>query len=316
MSGAPRHQPVRSDPAAARKRALAEPAWVRRLLIGITVTFLVLLLVVPLLSVFVEGLRLGWHAYLNAFADPRTRASFRLTFLVVAIAVPLNLVFGLCASWAITRFDFRGKGLLLTLIDLPISVSPVVSGMVYVLLFGAHGWFGSWLAAHDIKIIFAVPGIVLATVFVTFPYVARELIPVMEEQGREQEEAARLLGAGGWAILFRVTLPRVKWALLYGVMLCTARAIGEFGAVAVVAGGRDGTMTIPLRILFLHDSMKNSVHMAAFSVASSLALLALVTLVLKVWLERRSKESTWASSSIESARPSAPGLPSATSAST
>jgi sulfate/thiosulfate transport system permease protein len=277
----------RGDPAALRRQALAEPVWVRRLLIGITVTALVLLLVLPLLSVFTEGLRLGVAAYFKAFQDPKTRAAFRLTFLVVAIAVPLNLGFGLCASWAITRFDFRGKGLLLTLIDLPIAVSPVVSGMVFVLVFGAHGWFGGWLEAHDIKIIFAVPGIVLATVFVTFPYVARELIPIMEEQGREQEEAARLLGAGGWVILFRVTLPRVKWALLYGVTLSMARAIGEFGAVSVVAGHFDPTTTVPLRIEFLYNSMKNTPHMAAFSVASSLALLALVTLVVKTWLERR-----------------------------
>ncbi len=282
----------RSDPAALRRQALAEPAWVRRVLIGVTVTFLVLLLVLPLLSIFIEGFRLGWDAYWRAFEDPKTRAAFRLTFLVVAIAVPLNLVFGLCASWAITRFDFRGKGLLLTIIDMPISVSPVVSGMVYVLLFGAHGWFGGWMAAHDIKIIFAVPGIVLATIFVTFPYVARELIPIMEEQGREQEEAARLLGAGGWTILLRVTLPRVKWALLYGVMLSTARAIGEFGAVSVVSGHIDATMTVPLRIEFLYNSMKNSQHMAAFSVASSLALLALVTLAIKTWLERRGAAAT------------------------
>jgi sulfate/thiosulfate transport system permease protein len=278
---------VRSDPAAARRQALAEPVWVRRLIIGVTVTFLLLLLIAPLLSIFVEGLRLGWDAYLRAFEDPKTRAAFRLTFLVVLIAVPLNLVFGLCASWAITRFDFRGKGILLTIIDLPISISPVVSGMVYVLLFGAHGWFGGLLAAHDIKIIFAVPGIVLATIFVTFPYVARELIPIMEEQGREQEEAARLLGAGGWKILFRVTLPRVKWALLYGVMLTTARAIGEFGAVSVVSGHIDATTTVPLRIQFLHEGLKESQHLAAFSVASALALLALVTLAIKTWLERR-----------------------------
>ncbi|HWM86479.1 MAG TPA: sulfate ABC transporter permease subunit CysW [Kofleriaceae bacterium] len=266
-------------------RGLGEPRWVRWSLIAFTVLFLAFVLFLPLASIFTEALAKGWSAYASSFDDPAARAALRLTILVAAISVPANLVFGVCAAWAIARFDFRGKTLLTALIDLPLAVSPVVSGLVYVLLFGLQGWLGPFLARHDVQIIFAVPGIVLATVFVTFPYVARELIPVMEEQGREQEEAARLLGASGWKILWRVTLPRVKWALLHGVVLCNARAMGEFGAVSVVSGHiRGKTNTLPLHVEILYNEYNT---VAAFAVASSLALLALVTLVLKTWVERR-----------------------------
>ena len=266
-------------------RPLREPRWVRYSLIGFTIVFLGLLLLLPLASIFTEALARGWQAYTTSFADPAARSAIRLTLLVAVIAVPANLAFGVCAAWAIARFDFRGKTLLTALIDLPLAVSPVVSGLIYVLLFGLQGWLGPFLARHDVQIIFAVPGIVIATIFVTFPYVARELIPVMEEQGREQEEAARLLGAGGWQILWRVTLPRVKWALLHGVVLCNARAMGEFGAVSVVSGHiRGKTNTLPLHVEILYNEYNTA---AAFAVASSLAVLALVTLVLKTWVERR-----------------------------
>jgi sulfate/thiosulfate transport system permease protein len=266
-------------------RALREPLWVKWSLIGLTVLFLVLILFLPLASIFSEALARGWRAYADSFDDPAARAAIRLTLLVAGISVPANLVFGLCAAWAIARFDFRGKALLTALIDLPLAVSPVVSGLIYVLLFGLQGWLGPFLARHDLQIIFAAPGIVLATIFVTFPYVARELIPVMEEQGREQEEAARLLGASGWQILWRVTLPRVKWALLHGVVLCNARAMGEFGAVSVVSGHiRGKTNTLPLHVEILYNEYNT---VAAFAVASSLAVLALVTLALKTWVERR-----------------------------
>jgi sulfate/thiosulfate transport system permease protein len=270
-------------------RTLGEPTWVRWSLIGFTIVFLVLILFLPLASIFAEALARGWRAYATSFDDPAARAALRLTLLVAAIAVPANVVFGVCAAWAIARFDFRGKTLLTALIDLPLAVSPVVSGLVYVLLFGLQGWLGPFLARHDIQIIFAVPGIVLATIFVTFPYVARELIPVMEEQGREQEEAARLLGASGWKILWRVTLPRVKWALLHGVVLCNARAMGEFGAVSVVSGHiRGKTNTLPLHVEILYNEYNT---VAAFAVASSLAVLALFTLVLKTWVERRQERA-------------------------
>jgi sulfate transport system permease protein len=270
-------------------RPLAEPTWVRWSLIGFTIVFLVLILFLPLASIFAEALARGWRAYATSFDDPAARAALRLTLLVAAIAVPANVVFGVCAAWAIARFDFRGKTLLTALIDLPLAVSPVVSGLIYVLLFGLQGWLGPYLARHDIQIIFAVPGIVLATIFVTFPYVARELIPVMEEQGREQEEAARLLGASGWKILWRVTLPRVKWALLHGVVLCNARAMGEFGAVSVVSGHiRGKTNTLPLHVEILYNEYNT---VAAFAVASSLAVLALFTLVLKTWVERRQERA-------------------------
>jgi sulfate transport system permease protein len=258
---------------------------VRAFVIAIAVAWLALFLLLPLLSVFVEALRQGVGAYLAAIVEPDTLAAVRLTLLVAAIAVPLNLVFGLVASWAIAKFEFKGKSLLITVIDLPFSVSPVISGLVWVLLFGAQGWFGPWLKAHGVEIIFAVPGIVLATVFVTFPFVARELIPLMQEQGTEDEEAALSLGASGWQTFWRVTVPNVKWGLLYGVLLCNARAMGEFGAVSVVSGHIRGlTNTMPLHVEILYNEYQ---FVAAFAVASLLALLALVTLILKSGLEWR-----------------------------
>ncbi|MCW5626780.1 MAG: sulfate ABC transporter permease subunit CysW [Burkholderiales bacterium] len=265
--------------------ATHEPAWLRWLLIGIAIGFLVLFLVVPLAAVFQRALSKGLNVYFAAVTEPDALAAIRLTLLTAAIAVPLNLVFGVTAAWAIAKFDFRGRQLLITLIDLPFSVSPVVSGLIYVLVFGMQGWFGPWLAAHDVKIIFAVPGIVLATVFVTFPFVARELIPLMQAQGNDEEEAAVVLGASGWQTFWRVTLPNVKWGLLYGTILCNARAMGEFGAVSVVSGHIRGlTNTLPLHVEVLYNDYQS---VAAFAVASLLALLALVTLVLKVWVERR-----------------------------
>jgi sulfate/thiosulfate transport system permease protein len=267
-----------------RRDPVTEPRAVRWILTGIALLFLALFLVLPLCEVFYEALRKGLGFYVQSLADPDAWAAIRLTLLVAAIAVPANLAFGLCASWAIARFEFKGKALLTTLIDLPFSVSPVISGLVYVLLFGAQGWLGPWLDAHDIQIIFAVPGIVLATVFVTFPFVARELIPLMQAQGSEEEEAARVLGASGWQMFRRVTLPNVKWGLLYGVILCNARAMGEFGAVSVVSGHiRGQTNTMPLHVEILYNDYNFA---AAFAVASLLALLALVTLALKLLAER------------------------------
>ena len=265
--------------------AIAEPRAVRLLLIGIAVTFMALVLVLPLLLVFLEAFAKGSEAFLAALTDRYAQSAIRLTLLVAAIAVPCNLAFGLAASWAIAKFEFKGKALLTTLIDLPFSVSPVVSGMVYVLLFGAQGVFGAWLKAHDIEIIFAVPGIVLATIFVTFPFIARELIPLMQAQGTGDEEAALSLGASGFKTFWYVTLPNVKWGLLYGVLLCNARAMGEFGAVSVVSGHiRGKTNTMPLHIEILYNEYNIA---AAFAVASLLALLALVTLVIKTLLELR-----------------------------
>jgi sulfate transport system permease protein len=262
---------------------------VRALLIATALAFLILFLLLPLLAVFVEALRQGLGAYVAAIAEPDARAAIRLTLLVAAIAVPLNVVFGIAAAWAIAKFEFTGKSLLTTLIDLPFSVSPVIAGLIYVLLFGAQGLLGPWLAEHDIKIIFAVPGIVLATIFVTFPFVARELIPLMQEQGTEEEEAARMLGAGGVQIFLRVTLPNVKWGLLYGVLLCNARAMGEFGAVSVVSGHIRGlTDTMPLHVEILYNEYN---FVAAFAVASLLTLLALLTLGLKLTLEWRAKRA-------------------------
>ena len=247
--------------------------------------FLGLFLLLPLASVFVEAFRQGVAAYLDSLHQPEALAAIRLTLLVAGIAVPLNLVFGVAAAWAMTRFEFRGKALLGALIDLPFSVSPVISGLVYVLLFGAQGWFGPWLAAHGVKVIFAVPGLVLATVFITLPFVARELIPLMQAQGSEEEEAARVLGAGGWQLFFRVTLPNIRWALLYGVLLCNARAMGEFGAVSVVSGHIRGlTTTLPLEVEMRYNEYD---YVGAFAVASLLALLALLTLALKALLEWR-----------------------------
>ena len=267
--------------------ATAEPAWVRRALIGIALVFLTLFLFVPLVSVFFEAFKKGLGVYLAAITEADARSAVWLTLIAAGVSVPLNLVFGVAAAWCIAKFDFRGKNVLLTLIDLPFSVSPVISGLIYVLIFGLQGWFGEWLRDHDMKVIFALPGIVLATVFVTFPFVARELIPLMQAQGLEQEEAARVLGASGWQIFWRVTLPNVKWALLYGVILCNARAMGEFGAVSVVSGHiRGQTNTMPLHIEILYNEYQFA---AAFAVASLLAGLALVTLVLKYLVEQRVK---------------------------
>lgn len=266
--------------------ATQESPLTRRLLIATALLFLVLFLFLPLAIVFAEALRDGWERFFSSLADdPDTWAAVKLTFIVAGISVPLNMVFGLVAAWAIAKFEFKGKSLLITLIDLPFSVSPVISGLVYVLLFGAHGWIGPWLIEHDIEIIFAVPGIVLATVFVTFPFVARELIPLMQEQGTEEEQAALSLGASGWQTFWHVTLPNIKWGLLYGVLLCNARAMGEFGAVSVVSGHIRGlTNTMPLHVEILYNEYN---FVAAFAVASLLALLALVTLFLKSFLEWR-----------------------------
>lgn len=266
-------------------RVTEESGAVRRILIAFVVTFLALILLMPLALVFVEAFSRGWQAYWEAFDDPDAQSAIWLTLTVAGISVPLNLVFGIAASWAIAKFDFRGKSLLVTLIDLPFSVSPVVAGLIYILLFGAQGLFGNWLAEHGIQIIFALPGIVLATVFVTFPFVARELIPLMQEQGTSDEEAALTLGASGWRMFFTVTLPNARWALLYGVLLCNARAMGEFGAVSVVSGHIRGlTNTMPLHVEILYNEY-NAV--AAFAMASLLALLAIITLAAKAALEWR-----------------------------
>src|ERR1019366_3429614 len=272
---------------AAPRRGTGEPPFVRWLLISVALVFLGLFLFVPLAAVFAEAFAKGIGFYLHTFDDVDTVAAIKRTFIVAGIAVPFNCVFGVAAAGAIAKFDFRGKTVLITLIDLPFTVSPVVSGMIYVLLFGAQGLLGPWLLAHDIQIIFAMPGIVLATIFVTFPFVARELIPLMQAQGRTEEEAAHVLGASGWQTFWRVTMPNIKWGLLYGVILCNARAMGEFGAVSVVSGhisGPDGTNTIPLHVEILYNEYNFT---GAFAVASLLTFLALVTLVLKTWVERR-----------------------------
>jgi len=266
-------------------KATQEPAWVRWSLITLALLFLSVFLFVPLVSVFAEAFKKGWDVYLAAITESDALSAVVLTLTAAVISVPLNLVFGIAAAWAIAKFDFRGKSVLLTFIDLPFSVSPVIAGLIYVLVFGLQGWFGEWLRDHDLKVIFAVPGIVLATIFVTFPFVARELIPLMQAQGQEQEEAARVLGASGWQTFWKVTLPNVKWALLYGVILCNARAMGEFGAVSVVSGHiRGQTNTLPLHIEILYNEYQFA---ASFAVASLLAALALVTLVLKFIVERR-----------------------------
>ena len=265
--------------------ATTEPAWMRRTLIAIALLFLAVFLFVPLAAVFFEALKKGLGVYVAAITDPDALSAIKLTLIAAAIAVPMNLVFGVAAAWAIAKFEFRGRDLLLTLIDLPFSVSPVIAGLIFVLVFGLQGWLGGWLRDHDLKVIFALPGIVLATVFITFPFVARELIPLMQAQGIEQEEAARVLGAGGWQIFRRITLPNIRWALLYGVILCNARAMGEFGAVSVVSGHiRGQTNTMPLHIEILYNEYQFA---AAFAVASLLAGLALVTLALKYVVERR-----------------------------
>jgi sulfate transport system permease protein len=268
---------------AARRSAREEPALARIALIAVALAFLTLFLFVPLVAVFTEALRKGWSTYIAAILEPDAWSAIKLTLLAAGIAVPLNLVFGVAAAWAIAKFEFRGKSVLITLIDLPFSVSPVIAGLIYVLIFGLQGWMGHWLSDHDIRIVFAVPGIVLATIFVTFPFVARELIPLMESQGKEEEEAAVVLGANGWQIFWRVTLPNIKWGLLYGVILCNARAMGEFGAVSVVSGHvRGQTNTMPLHVEILYNEYNFA---AAFAVASLLALLALVTLILKTLVE-------------------------------
>ncbi len=281
------------------RHTTSEPPWVRRFLIGVALAFIGVFLVIPLIFVFTQAFAKGIGFYFNTITDPMAWSAVKLTLLAAAISVPLNCVFGVCAAWAIAKFDFRGKNILLTLIDLPFSVSPVIAGMIYVLVFGAQGWLGLWLNAdnptfpalanwlndHNFKIIFAVPGIVLATIFVTVPFVARELIPLMQAQGRNEEEAARVLGASGWQTFWRVTLPNVKWGLLYGVILCNARAMGEFGAVSVVSGHiRGQTNTIPLHIEALYDDLNIA---GAFAVASLLAFLALITLGLKTWVEHK-----------------------------
>jgi len=273
----------RSLPSEAVAKATQDPAWVRWLLTGLALAFVAFFLVLPLASVFTEALRRGVGAYLASFHDADALSAIRLTLLAAVISVPANLVFGVAAAWTIAKFNFPGKSLLLTLIDLPFAVSPVISGLIYVLIFGAQGWFGSWLSDHDIKIIFAVPGIVLATTFVTFPFVAREIIPLMQAQGTDEEYAALTLGANGWQIFWRVTLPNIKWGLFYGVILCNARAMGEFGAVSVVSGHiRGETNTIPLHVEILYNEYN---FVGAFAVASLLAVLAIITLVLKSFIE-------------------------------
>lgn len=270
-------------------RSLSGPAFVRWGLIGAAVLLLGVFLIVPLVAVFTFAFQKGWEAYVSALTHPTALAAMRLTLLAAAIAVPFNLVFGLAASWLIARFQFRGRSLLMTLIDLPFSVSPVIAGLIFVLLFGRQGWLGPWLLDHDLRVIFAVPGIVLATVFVTFPFVAREVLPVMEAQGSDEEEAALTLGASGWRTFLAVTLPKVKWGVLYGVILCNARAMGEFGAVSVVSGHVRGvTTTLPLHAEILYNEYDLA---GAFAVASLLTLLALVTLVVKKFVEWRSQPS-------------------------
>jgi sulfate transport system permease protein len=283
------------------KAGTTESAWVRRALIGVALLFIALFLVLPLAAVFTEALRKGAGAFVDALKEPDAWSAIRLTLIVAAITVPLNLVFGVAAAWAIAKFEFRGKAFLTTLVDLPFAVSPVVAGLIYVLVFGAHGWLGPWLAAHDIKIIFAVPGIVLATVFVTFPFIARELIPLMQAQGTDEEQAAMVLGATGWQTFWRVTLPNIKWGLLYGVILCNARAMGEFGAVSVVSGHiRGQTNTIPLHVEVLYNEYQS---VAAFAVASLLALLAIVTLVIKTVIEWRHERELRAAADLPPERP-------------
>jgi sulfate/thiosulfate transport system permease protein len=269
--------------------SVSEPAWVRYLLISIALGFLSLFLLLPLAAVFAQALDKGWDAYLAALHEPDTLSAIWLTLITAVCCVPVNLFFGVVAAWAVAKFSFPGKSLLITLIDLPFSVSPVVSGLIYVLIFGLQGWLGPWLQDHDIKIIFAVPGIILATIFVTFPFIARELIPLMESQGRDEEEAALTLGASGLQTFFNVTFPNIKWGILYGVILCNARAMGEFGAVSVVSGHvRGSTNTIPLQVEILYNEYS---YAAAFAVASLLALLALVTLVLKTVAEWKIQET-------------------------
>ncbi|WP_374663684.1 sulfate ABC transporter permease subunit CysW [Acinetobacter sp.] len=268
--------------------ATREPTWVRRLLIAIAMIFFISCLMLPLILVFVEAFKQGVSVYFQALVNPDTLSAVKLTLLTAAIAVPMNVVFGVAAAWCVAKFHFRGKSILTTIIDMPFSVSPVIAGLMLVLIFGAQGWFGGWLMDHDIKILYAVPAIVLATVFITVPFVARELIPLMEAQGTEEEEAAIVLGASGWQTFWNVTLPNIKWGLIYGVILCNARAMGEFGAVSVVSGHiRGETNTLPLHVEILYNEYTFS---AAFAVSSLLALLAIVTLILKTWVEIRQEK--------------------------
>jgi sulfate transport system permease protein len=285
-------------PPRAVTRATGESRAVRWTLIAIALGFLAVTLLLPLVLVFTQALAKGISAYWDAITEPDALSAARLTLLVALIAVPVNVGFGVAAAWCISKFTFPGKNILITLIDLPFAVSPVISGMIFVLLFGAHGWFGSWLSEHDVKIIFAVPGIVLATTFVTAPFVARELIPLMQEQGAEEEEAAMVLGAGGWQTFFRVTLPNIKWGLLYGLILCNARAMGEFGAVSVVSGHiRGETNTLPLHVEILYNEYAFA---ASFAVASVLTFLALVTLALKTLVEWQQRRATAGPTDLES----------------
>ncbi len=273
-----------------------ESAWVRYLLTGLALLFMALFLALPLAAVFTEALRSGLDAYWEALQDPDAWAAIRLTLITALVAVPLNLAFGIAAAWCIAKYEFKGKAFLTTLVDLPFSVSPVVAGLIYVLVFGAQGWLGPWLAEHDIKIVFAVPGIILATVFVTFPFIARELIPLMQAQGNDEEQAAIVLGASGWQTFWYVTLPNIKWGLIYGVILCNARAMGEFGAVSVVSGHiRGQTNTMPLHVEILYNEYQSA---AAFAVASLLALLALVTLAIKSVVEWRHERELKASADL------------------
>jgi sulfate/thiosulfate transport system permease protein len=282
----------------------SESPVVRWLLIAAALGYLTLFLFIPLTAVFTEALKNGLESYFASFLDPDALAAIRLTVLAASLAVPLNLLFGIAAAWAIAKFEFVGKQILITLIDIPLAVSPVISGLIYVLLFGAQGWLGPWLAEHDIKIIFALPGIILATTFVTVPFIARELIPLMQSQGREEEEAALTLGASGWQTFIRVTLPNIKWSLLYGVILCNARAMGEFGAVSVVSGHIRGlTNTMPLHIEILYNEY-NAV--GAFAVASLLTFLAIVTLIVKTLIERKTASSQSAHTPVWNAQPGSP----------
>lgn len=282
--------PLSQASPAPHKVVTQESPWARWILILLALSFLSLFLLLPLVAVFFEALRKGWEAYLTAITEPDALAAIRLTLIAAAIAVPLNLIFGIAAAWAIAKFEFRGKSILTSLIDLPFSVSPVVAGLIYVLIFGLQGWIGPWLREHDLSIIFAVPGIVLATIFVTVPFIARELIPLMQAQGSEEEEAAIILGANGWQTLWYITLPNIKWGLLYGTILCNARAMGEFGAVSVVSGHIRGlTNTLSLHVEILYNEYN---FVAAFAVASLLALLALITLVLKTLVEAKVAQQT------------------------
>jgi sulfate transport system permease protein len=286
MAGATAALPLRPSRLAPRR----DPLLVRCALIALALAALGVLIVLPLVAVFVQAFQRGAAVYCAAIRQPDTLAAIRLSLLIAAIVVPLNTLFGLAAAWAVTKFDFPGRNVLLALIDLPLAVSPVIAGLIYVLVFGAQGWLGPWLAAHDIRVIFAVPGIVLATTFVTFPFVARELIPLMQSQGRDEEEAALVLGAGGWRIFFRITVPNIRWGLLFGVVLCTARALGEFGAVSVVSGHiRGQTNTVPLHVEILYDEYN---YAGAFAVASLLSVVAVITLAIKKLLEWKTSQES------------------------